>query len=211
MNLVVLEGDARDADVLLEEGFTADLVVCSPPYPNNIDYTEVYKLEGWFLGAYADHAAFREQRKRTLRSHPSVLFDERPTQFGEEQLQALDKLIGPVVAAVPPGRYSRSRQRVVEGYTLDMADTLRACRARTASGGYMAVVVGNSLHGSGDTSLLVAADLLIAGAAHIVGWSVDRIAVARRPARRGASEPRLRESFILLHNQAAAGSRSSDV
>jgi len=203
VDLAVLEGDARDADCVLEEGFTADLVVCSPPYPNNIDYTEVYKLEAWFLGAYADRDAFREQRKRTLRSHPSVLFDERPTRFDDEQQLALDTLVAPVVAAVPPGRYSKSRERVVEGYTHDMADTLHACRARTVPGGHMAVVVGNSLHGSGDESLLVAADLLIAGAAQIVGWSVDRIAVARRPARRGAREPRLRESLVLLRNDDA--------
>jgi hypothetical protein len=204
VDLAVLDGDARDADRLLEASFAADLVVCSPPYPNNIDYTEVYKLEGWFLGAYADPDAFREQRKRTLRSHPSVLFDERPTRFDQQQQRALDHLVEPLIAAVPPGRYSKSRERVVEGYTYDMADTLRACRARAAPGGYMAVVIGNSLHGSGDESLLVAADLLIAGAAQVIGWSVDRIAVARRPARRGASEPRLRESLVLLRNDVAA-------
>jgi DNA modification methylase len=27
-----------------------DLILTSPPYPNNIDYSEVYKLELWLLG-----------------------------------------------------------------------------------------------------------------------------------------------------------------
>jgi hypothetical protein len=201
VDLSVLDGDARDADKLLPKDFMADLVVCSPPYPNNIDYTEVYKLEAWFIGAYANREAFRQQRKQTLRSHPSILFEDRPTLLDSDQNQALSELIAPIVAAVPAGRYSKSRERVVEGYTLDMADTLHACRARTIPGGQMAVVVGNSLHGSGKESLLVASDLIIARAAEIVGWAVNSISVARRPGRRGSTEPRLRESVILLQNQ----------
>lgn len=200
VDLALFEGDARDTDKLLGADFSADLVVCSPPYPNNIDYTEVYKLEAWFMGAYADRDAFREQRLQTLRSHPSILFHDRPTALNDVQRQALDDLIAPIVAAVPSGRYAKSRERVVDGYTRDMAETLHACRLRTTPGGQMAVIVGNSLHGSGEESLLLAADLMIAGAAEIVGWSVGSIAVARRPVRRGATEPRLRESMILLRN-----------
>ncbi len=70
----VLLGDGRDPTGLLPEGFMADLAVFSPPYPNNIDYTEVYKLENWFLRLIDSQATFRAQRLRTVRSHPSVHF-----------------------------------------------------------------------------------------------------------------------------------------
>ena len=43
--MTVVQGDGRRP---IEAGVAAnsvDLIVTSPPYPNNIDYTEVYKLE----------------------------------------------------------------------------------------------------------------------------------------------------------------------
>jgi hypothetical protein len=194
----VHDGDGREASGTAGDHFEADLVICSPPYPNNIDYTEVYKLEAWFMGAYTSADEFREQRHLTLRSHPSVRFEQPPRLEGDELGLELDELVQPLVAALPIDRYRRSRERVVRGYVEDMALTLRGCLARTRAGGWMAVVVGNSLHGTGDDSLLVAADLLIARAGELVGWNVARIDVGRRPARRSAAEPRLRESMVLF-------------
>jgi hypothetical protein len=198
LDLTVHYGDGRKTSEILHDGFKADLIVCSPPYPNNIDYTEVYKLEAWFMGAYNSAEEFRRQRHQTLRSHPSVKFEYLPKLDDEELRRDLSRLVAPLVAALPTDRYWHERERLVRGYVEDMAVTLRQCLAPTKAGGWMAVVVGNSLHGTGDNSLLVAADVLIARAGELVGWEVARIDVGRRPARRSAGEPRLRESMVLL-------------
>lgn len=201
--LEVHEGDGRNVADHLDKDFMADLVVCSPPYPNNIDYTEVYKLEAWFLGAYEDAAGFRRQRGLTLRSHPSVVFTDPPDLDDDALVAELEALVAPLLAAIPSDRYTKSRERLVRGYVQDMALTLRGCHKHTKGGGAMAVIVGNSLHGTGNQALLVAADLLIAHAGALVGWEVDHIAVGRRPVRRSAAEPRLRESMVLLRKPTA--------
>lgn len=56
----IVLGDGRTLTSLPDETF--DLVLFSPPYPNNIDYTEVYKLEAWLLEYITDTAGFMEQR-----------------------------------------------------------------------------------------------------------------------------------------------------
>jgi hypothetical protein len=200
IRLAVEEGDGRRPKDLASDGFRTDLVVCSPPYPNNIDYTEVYKLEAWFMGAYGSADEFRSQRHRTLRSHPSVKFADPPEIKDTELKAELDELIKPLIAALPRDRYVHSRQRLICGYVEDMALTLKRCLTLSKPGGWMAVIIGNSLHGAGDGSVLVAADLLIARAAELVGWDVARIDVGRRPARRSGAEPRLRESMVLLRH-----------
>lgn len=200
VDLTVYDGDGRKASEILHEDFKADLVVCSPPYPNNIDYTEVYKLEAWFMGAYNSAEEFRRQRHQTLRSHPSVKFEPLPKLDDKELGKNLNRLVAPLVAALPMDRYRHGRERLIRGYVEDMAVTLKQCLARTMAGGWMAVIVGNSLHGTGDDSLLVAADVLIARAGELVGWDVARIDVGRRPGRRSAGEPRLRESMVLLRH-----------
>ena len=70
----VLRGDIRDRGLGNVGPF--DLCVFSPPYPNNIDYTEVYKVEAWMLGLIDEQAAFSAQRRRTLRSHGSLRWEE---------------------------------------------------------------------------------------------------------------------------------------
>jgi hypothetical protein len=81
-----------------------DLAIFSPPYPNNIDYTEVYKLEAWLLGLIANQNEFRAQRFRTMRSHPSISWpvqqDCLPARLQEQVLL----LANPLLEAVPaPG------------------------------------------------------------------------------------------------------------
>ena len=131
-----------------------------------------------------------------------MIFEDPPGLVDDDLETELDALVAPLVAAIPTDRYTKSRERLVRGYVHDMALTLRGCHAHTKTGGAMAVIVGNSLHGTRDRALLVAADLLIAHAGALVGWKVDHIAVGRRPARRSAAEPRLRESLVLLRKPA---------
>ena len=40
----IIQGDARRMDL---ESSTADAIITSPPYLNNIDYTKVYEIENW--------------------------------------------------------------------------------------------------------------------------------------------------------------------
>lgn len=175
-----------------------DLIVFSPPYPNNIDYTEVYKLEAWFLGFIDDTDSFRRQRRATMRSHPSVLFEPRgwsdvPTSL----LSAAEQLAAPLVAAVPRDRYRHQRARVIEGYLADAAVLLWRCYRVLKPGGHAVYVVGNSRHGSGDDQYAIASDVLLAALAEEVGFEVVELKTARSLHRRG-KHAHLRESVVFL-------------
>ena len=193
----VQHGDIRDAQAPSVPA--VDLVLFSPPYPNNIDYTEVYKLEAWFLGLVRNQQEFSLQRRRTLRSHGSLVWDDVYTYDS----QALTDLLSPLVAAVPADRYSRSRLQVIRGYADDMMGVLASCSALVRPGGHVVCVVGNSLHGRGDDAYVVASDLLIAQLAGLVGLEVSSIAVARRPRRRRTTSELMRESVVFLRKAPA--------
>jgi hypothetical protein len=83
--VVHIRGDARSlADVkdshgneIIRDG-SVGLYLYSPPYLNFLDYTEVYKLELWFLEMVRGQDEFRTLREGTLRSHPSIQFPEKP-------------------------------------------------------------------------------------------------------------------------------------
>lgn len=195
----IVLGDGVTMNRLDRRVASFDLVLFSPPYPNNIDYTEVYKLENWFLGFLSDAAEFRQQRLATVHSHPSV---SRPNRLTGSRLTApetrfLGDLLAPVIEALPADRYQRGRQEMIEGYVVDMYRTLRSARSRLKPGAPLVYVVGNSAHGRGDSQFVIAADLLIAASASLAGLEVERVEVARNLHRRSCNSPYLRESVVF--------------
>lgn len=191
-------GDGRRPQTVLPQGFKADLVLFSPPYPNNIDYTEVYKLETWLLQFITSREEFRSQRLRTLRSHPSVRFPEVYGASRNNHAAEFDAILAPLMASVPNTRERSWRLRLIRGYFDDMLETLQNHAQLLADGGALVYVVGNSLHGSGNQRFLVAADLLMARLAELAGLAVESFVVARRPARKSVGGPLLRESVVFL-------------
>lgn len=194
-----------NADVTLADSRTssfdpdvqADLAVFSPPYPNNIDYTEVYKLEGWLLDAYSDATDFSLQRRRTIRSHYSLKWDAAYSFEKTEHEKQMRSLLDPVLNAIPDDRYKRGREEVVLGYADDMYQALGATAAAIRPGGHMVVVVGNSMHGKCEHDYVIASDLILARILELIGFSIERIDVARYPKRRVARSHFLRESVLF--------------
>jgi hypothetical protein len=199
----VVLGDGRTCDAIDKRFAPFDLIVFSPPYPNNIDYTEVYKLENWLLGYIGDSEDFSEQRSRTVYSHPSILRPEPlpSPRLSIDENELVARIVAPLEASVPLDRYWRGRVRMIRGYCLDMFLTMRAAEARLAPGGWVVYVVGNSVHGHSPHEFVIAADLLMAELAKAAGLAVDRIAVARKLGRRVATSPYLRESVAFLRRQ----------
>ncbi|MGW5304554.1 hypothetical protein ACWERF_11520 [Streptomyces griseoluteus] len=191
-------GDAREfSDLAASQEF--NLIVFSPPYPNNIDYTEVYKTEAWVLGCYTSDSDMRAQRQATIRSHPSVRFSRELEYMRGSVADKVAELVNPIMDHVPQGdRYYAGRKEVILGYADDMLRVLTECRKKVSQAGRLVFVVGNSLHGSGDSKYVIAADVLMARLAELCGWRVDEIRVARKLKRRFSESEFLRESVVVL-------------
>lgn len=179
-------------------GKTFDLVVYSPPYLNNIDYSEVYKLELWLSGHIRTHQQFRELRLGSLRSHPSIKFpdtalvDDLPEDVWARRLR--DSLL----RSLPDNRDRTWRVRLVRGYVDDMYQALSTQFTVARPGATVVCVVGNSLHGGKEHPIPIATDLLISALGQTVGLEVALLQVARQLRRRDHSNRLLRESVIFM-------------
>ena len=196
-------GDGRNVTRYVDSDSSIDLALFSPPYPNNIDYTEVYKLENWFLDLIGSSEEFRAQRLRTVRSHPSVVFPELYELSNNGHRAEVTRLLGPLLAAIPSDRYRHQRRRMIAGYFEDMLATLKGLHQSLSSGGRVVYVVGNPAHGHGANSFVVASDIIMASLAQLVGFVVDEVVVARFPSRRNLSSNNapsafIRESLVIL-------------
>jgi SAM-dependent methyltransferase len=195
----VKNGDGRALSAAQIESDSVDIVLTSPPYPNNIDYSEVYKLELWLLGFVNSSTEFLRLRKSTLRSHPtSDLHSDPETDFliaiGKEPLVSF---FDPVVKRT--AAYGETwRNRLALGYFSDLWVSLREQYRCLRPGGRVFLVIGNSLHGCAGKAYLIPTDLMLGQLGKTLGFQLERILIARNTRRRLSGNHFLRESIVAL-------------
>jgi DNA modification methylase len=195
----VLHGDGRRPSSLGIQPGSLDLVFTSPPYPNNIDYTEVYKLELWLMGHVRTGAEFLQLRRQSFRSHPTSGLEAPSDDFMQAIRRGrLRTLLDPLVARIDD-LDEPWRKRILLGYFSDVWTTLSECHRALRDGGRAVFIVGNSLHGAASRPYLVPTDLLLGAIAERLGFRVEHTIAARSLKRRLVGNHFLRESLIVLH------------
>ena len=195
----VICGDGRQPSLHGISESSVDLILTSPPYPNNIDYSEVYKLELWLLGFVDNASDFLSLRYSTLCSHPThEKTSPLPADYENElQVGSLRYTLGKLIERVEkfPGRW---RARLLTRYFADIWTSLGNYHRVLRKGGVAAIVVGNSLHGASGSPFLIPTDLILARIAECQNFTVERVSVARSLKRRLSGNHFLRESLVLL-------------
>lgn len=194
----VILGDGR---VPIQTGIPSgsiDLVLTSPPYPNNIDYSEVYKLELWLLGFVASAAQFLRLRKSTFRSHPTSELPHPSPDFLQEVENGEARLLLEPLLQRTVSSPERWRHRLLLGYFSDMWISLKEQYRCLRDGGRAILVVGNSLHGGTHSPYLIPTDLAVAVMAKRLGFKIEGVKIARSLMRRLSGNHFLRESLIVL-------------
>ena len=179
----VILGDGRDPRSAGIPEESIDLLITSPPYPNNIDYSEVYKLELWLLGFVENAEDFLRLRHSTLRSHPTYERKQTfPDEFETEIARGgLTPLLGNLLKRLgdPPNAW---RASLLKAYFGDLWTAVGNYQRVLKRNGIAVLVVGNSLHGT-DEPAVVATDLVLARIAECHGLT-PQISIARSMKRR---------------------------
>lgn len=194
----VLRGDGRRPTASGIAPESIDLIVTSPPYPNNIDYTEVYKLELWLLGLVSSSEEFLHLRRQTFRSHPTTISTDPALEFlAVARSPRLRRILWPLVERTR-GMSALWRSRLLLGYFEDLYVALKEYHKVLRSGGIAVFVVGNSLHGGKVDPYLIPTDLILAELARCCGFDVDSAIVARAFRRRLSGNHFLRETVLAV-------------
>jgi hypothetical protein len=194
----VVAGDGRKPLKHRIQAESIDLIITSPPYLNNIDYSEVYKLELWLLGFIRGSDSFLALRKGTLRSHPTSELSTPEEAFIKEiTSEPLSHAFMPILSKLDT-KDEKWRRRLFVSYFSDMKSALEQYYCVLRPEGLAFIIVGNSLHGGKYAPYVIATDLLIAMLARSTGFVVQQISVARSLRRRLVGNHFLRESVIML-------------
>jgi hypothetical protein len=144
---IVLEGDSRGFVGLRNELGSPkfSLVICSPPYPAEHDYTRNSRLELAFLEKVRDRESLRVIKKRMVRSHTKGIYkedDDSGLVAGHEALAGIVRRIDRAAASKTYG-FARLYSRVTMEYFGGMKRHLASLRPFLRDGAILAYVVGD--------------------------------------------------------------------
>lgn len=163
----VLRGDSRKLFGGIEP---VDLIVCSPPYPNSFDYTDVYNMELWMLSYLTSAQDNMSLRRSTLSSHVQVsrAYAAAPsTPTLDRTLQSLN--------AVTDVLWDSHIPAMVGGYFADLLELMKTCTRLLPPQGEAWFVVGDSQY----ANILVKVATILAELAPSAGLYVKRISPFR--------------------------------
>jgi hypothetical protein len=130
----------------------ANLVITSPPYPNNFDYADATRLEMSFFGDINGWSDLQESvRKYLIRSctqHVSPIVAETGAILARAELKPIREEIVPICLKLEHERLSHGGKKnyhtMIAAYFSDMAKTWIALRRVVARGGRTVFVIGDS-------------------------------------------------------------------
>ncbi len=165
----VSQGDARNLPLADN---SADIIVTSPPYLNNVDYTKVYGLELSLM--FLDKSITKQVRGESLRSF--ITSNLPPENVPPE--------VGDAGIKVP----------VIGNYFSDLEKSLMEIKRVLNTGGACYLVIGNSVV----YGLQIFVDELIAEMAERLGMQSEIIVGAERVADVKPRRVNIRESIIVM-------------
>ena len=185
----VAVGDCRE---ILPTETKAELCVCSPPYPNSFDYTDIYNVELWMLGYLTDRADNARLRGSTLCSHVQVDRAYPAPPAGSEILNdALGRLRDESCRL-----WNRRIPDMVAGYFSDMVDVLRGVAKSLVAGGTAWIVIGDSRY----AGVLIASARILEELMPQTGLTVESIEPCRsmRSSAQQGGQHMLSEELLIL-------------
>ena len=193
----VCEGDSRQASTLIEPG-SVDIVITSPPYPNEKDYTRTTRLESVLLGFIESKAQLRQLKMGLLRSNTRNVYkadDDDTWVSGHEEIQDIARRIeSRRIELGKTSGFERMYHRVTKLYFGGMARHLSELRGVLRPGARLAYVVGDQ---ASYLRVMIRTGQLLGEIAESLGYRVEDIELFRTRIATATRE-QLREEVVLL-------------
>ena len=193
----VLRADAREPRAVLAPA-SIDAVICSPPYPNEKDYTRTTRLESVLLGFITSKAGLQSVKRGLVRSNTRTVYRTDDDDRYITLHPAIERLASDIEARrLDLGKtsgFERMYHRVTRLYFGGMARHLAELRPLLRPGAHLAYVVGDQ---ASFLRVMIRTGQLLAEIADQLGYEVVGLDLFRTRLATATRE-QLREEVVVL-------------
>lgn len=193
----VYHADSRRIAEILKPG-SVDVVITSPPYPNEKDYTRTTRLESVLLGFIRNKADLRALKRGLVRSNTRGVYKNDD----DDRWVTENHVVQRIAKAIEKRRielrktsgFERMYHRVTKLYFGGMARHLASLRTVVRPGAHLAYVVGDQ---ASYLRVMIRTGQLLAQIAESLGYEVVSIDLFRTRLATATKE-QLREEVVVL-------------
>lgn len=194
---IVHQADSRQLSAAIKPD-SVDIVITSPPYPNEKEYTRTTRLESVLLGFIRDKADLRALKGNMVRSNTRSVYkkdDDDVLVAGNREIQRIANAIEKRrIELGKTSGFERMYARVTRLYFGGMAKHLSELRNVLRPGARLAYVVGDQ---ASYLRVMIRTGKILADIAQTLGYEVMGIDLFRTRLATATKE-QLREEVVLL-------------
>lgn len=189
--------DARALENLLAPR-SVDIVITSPPYPNEKDYTRTTRLETVLLGFLTNKADLRALKRNLIRSNTRNVYQDDDDEAWVARFESIQQISREIearrLALGKTSGFERLYHRVTRHYFGGMARHLAGLRSVLRPGARLAYVVGDQ---ASYLRVMIRTGQLLAEIADHLGYQIEGIDLFRTRLATATREA-LREEVVRL-------------
>lgn len=190
-------GDSRQISKMLDHN-SVDVVITSPPYPNEKDYTRTTRLESVILGFINNLEELRKFKKTLIRSNTRGIYkddeDDKWIANNENVLRLAEMIERKRIQLEKSSGFEKLYSRVTVQYFGGMAKHFADLRHVLKKGALLAYVVGDQ---ASYFKIMIRTGKLLAEIAQSLGYELAEIELFRTRFATATSS-QLREEVIIL-------------
>jgi hypothetical protein len=194
---VIFDDDSREFNNQIKPGII-DMVITSPPYPNEKDYTRTTRLESVLLGFLQEKKQLRAMKERFIRSNTRNVFvsdrDDKWIKGNKKIIEIADSIENRRIELGKNSGFERLYSRVAKLYFGGLKRHLEALRVLLKPGARLAYVVGDQ---ASYLRVMIRTGELLAEIAESLGYKVEGIDLFRTRFATATGE-QLKEEVVLL-------------
>ena len=143
---------------------SVDLIITSPPYPNDLEYTRQTRLELYLLDFVKDMKDIKALKKKMVKGSTKLIFKDSNSAQYVDEFDSIRKVADSIREALVDRNWGWDYPRMIREYFGDMYLCLREIHPLLANGAHFLLVVGNQ---TVKGVLVPVGDILIDMAEHI--------------------------------------------
>ena len=177
---------------------TVDTVICSPPYPNEKDYTRTTRLESVLLGFVTSRAELQQIKRGLVRSNTRSVYVDDTDDLHVESVPEIQRIAAEIerrrMDLGKTSGFERMYHRVTKLYFGFMARHFAELRTVLKPGAQLAYVVGDQ---ASYLRVMIRTGQLLAEIAESLGYEVMALDLFRTRLATATGE-QLREEVVVL-------------
>lgn len=140
---IIIEGNIKDDDILKPYTQKVDLIITSPPYPNNLEYTRQTRLEMYLLGFVRSMDDVQGIKRKMVKGSTKLIFNKDKPILEISELKSLKTVTQKIAHNLKDKNWEFDYPKMVNMYFSDMFESMKNFYKVLLKDGTCVLVVGD--------------------------------------------------------------------